>query len=1079
MKKSALALILAVLMAVGLLTIGAAADGTALPKPVNGVITLTENVTLSTTQHFDGNVTIDLAGHTITCGITEKTEEKINGASKNVTSLFWVDPGVKLTIMDSGTNGTVIVNGTNGQTGGFGIYCVYVCGGGEFTLESGTLRNNNSAFEAYEVITNYGTVNINGGSISGITGIFMFNPARGDSKWTGVATTNVNGGEIIGIACETYKGNPSPNKGWNYGIGIYGPGASGDTVDNTKSILNINGGTIRAGQAIATNASGGKYAGYTLNMTGGTVDGTVDGTGMYLPAIGINNISGGIITGAQGIRICAGELDITDGTIIGTEAYNNNTDLVNGGSGGTAGAIVVGKAGDSGYVGSIDVNISGDAEIKNLAEEGAAIVVSDKNMAASTYENLGISVDITGGTITGDVRKVSNLSNTGTSDGGNTTLTLDGARVTGNVINSTNDGSVLVKNSAITGNIKNESTSGSMAVISSSAVSVDKNNVAVFDSTIAGQDMHEVGNAKATINGALYESLQAAIDAAGAGDTVTMLADADENVNIGDGKDIILDLNGCTLDGGTTPSKAALTNYGTVVIKDTSEGQKGMIKRSDEGASAYYTIQNEGDMTINSGNVWNNSGSSDKWSGSSLVCNGLEKTATLTINGGYFRQDNFIAVKNDENGELTINGGTIESKTQAVQNWCAAEIKDGTMTGTVSTWAYNRYDGETKISGGTINGDVTSCWFSDGSYKVNEGIAPEVVITGGHITGELYKANATSLDGTERVEDSTEGGSLTVKGGTFEEPVSNLFVDSSLNYRAWDGTKYSYHETRAAALAAAGANGIVSAVEGEGKVVYSVYYYTGTTGSEYRSETYIANDYATVISAPSKPGYIFMGWKCSDGNTHQAGEVIKVTKNMTFTAIWANMPDITPGTPDDDDEPVVPDFPFTDVREGQWFYEAVKYVYDEGIMNGMDRYTFDPNGSLTRAMVWTMLARHEGVDTEGGATWYSKAQEWAVEAGVSDGTDPMGNITREQLVTMLWRLNGSENVTGSLTGFTDYDKVSDWAGNAMLWATVNGIIEGDEANALNPTAGCTRAQAAAMIMRFCAYHEADSFGTVV
>ena len=243
----------------------------------------------------------------------------------------------------------------------------------------------------------------------------------------------------------------------------------------------------------------------------------------------------------------------------------------------------------------------------------------------------------------------------------------------------------------------------------------------------------------------------------------------------------------------------------------------------------------------------------------------------------------------------------------------------------------------------------------------------------------------------------------------------------------------------------------------------------------------VASGDTVKLPTVSKPGYIFMGWKCSDEHTHQAGETVTITGNMTFTAIWANMPDITPGTPgtpDDDDEPVVT-FPFTDVREGQWFYEAVKYVYDEGIMNGMDRYTFDPNGSLTRAMVWTMLARHEGVDTEGGATWYAKAQEWAVEAGVSDGTDPMGNITREQLVTMLWRLNGSETTTGSLTGYTDYDKVSDWAGNAMLWATVNGIIEGDEANALNPTAGCTRAQAAAMIMRFCAYHEADSFGTVV
>ena len=227
------------------------------------------------------------------------------------------------------------------------------------------------------------------------------------------------------------------------------------------------------------------------------------------------------------------------------------------------------------------------------------------------------------------------------------------------------------------------------------------------------------------------------------------------------------------------------------------------------------------------------------------------------------------------------------------------------------------------------------------------------------------------------------------------------------------------------------------------------------------------------LPVPSKPGYIFMGWKCSDGHTHEAGETITVTKSLTFTAIWANMPDITPGTPGGDDEPVVPDFPFTDVREGQWFYEAVKYVYSEGIMNGMDRYTFAPNGSLTRAMVWTMLARLDGVDTEGGATWYSKAQDWAMSLDVSDGTNPMGEITRQELVTMLWRyayVCDADMTLGddtNILSYIDIDKVSDWAVEAFQWCCGAGIIEGDENGALNPTAGCTRAEAAAMFMRLC------------
>ena len=220
------------------------------------------------------------------------------------------------------------------------------------------------------------------------------------------------------------------------------------------------------------------------------------------------------------------------------------------------------------------------------------------------------------------------------------------------------------------------------------------------------------------------------------------------------------------------------------------------------------------------------------------------------------------------------------------------------------------------------------------------------------------------------------------------------------------------------------------------------------------------------LPTPTKPGYIFMGWKCSDGCTHDAGETVTVTGNMTFTAIWANMPDITPGTPDDDDEPVVPDFPFTDVKAGQWFYEAVKYVYGEGIMNGMDRYSFQPNGTLTRAMVWTMLARLDGVDTEGGANWYAKAQEWATATGVSDGENPTGEVTREQLVTMLWRYAGSPTYTADLSGYVDTADISSWAGQAMCWAVATGVIEGDENSALTPKASTTRAQAAAMLMRF-------------
>lgn len=156
---------------------------------------------------------------------------------------------------------------------------------------------------------------------------------------------------------------------------------------------------------------------------------------------------------------------------------------------------------------------------------------------------------------------------------------------------------------------------------------------------------------------------------------------------------------------------------------------------------------------------------------------------------------------------------------------------------------------------------------------------------------------------------------------------------------------------------------------------------------------------------------------------------------------------------------------FTDVAPGAWYYDAVAYVSENGLMNGVDTGIFDPDGSLTRAMVWTILARIEGADTEGGETWYAKARDWAMETGVSDGTDAMGAITREQLVTMLWR-SRSEPVVDFLLTARDTDSISSWAYEAMRWAVSEGIIEGDENGFISPAATATRAQAAAIIMRF-------------
>lgn len=233
-----------------------------------------------------------------------------------------------------------------------------------------------------------------------------------------------------------------------------------------------------------------------------------------------------------------------------------------------------------------------------------------------------------------------------------------------------------------------------------------------------------------------------------------------------------------------------------------------------------------------------------------------------------------------------------------------------------------------------------------------------------------------------------------------------------------------------------------------------------SNGTEYATKLVAAGTEIT-LPTPSNSGYIFLGWRCGDV-TYKAGEVIKVEEDLTFTAVWGNLPDVDP---DDPDEPEVPDFPFYDVSASAWYYDAVKYVYDKGLMDGVDDHEFAPDATLTRAMVWTILARMEGVDTTGGATWYAKAQEWAVAKGISDGENPNAAITREQLVTMFYRLAGEPSVSGSITA-PDADSVSSWAKDAMVWAMDIGLIEGDENGAVTPTATATRAQAAAIIMRY-------------
>ncbi|MCL1828821.1 MAG: S-layer homology domain-containing protein [Oscillospiraceae bacterium] len=160
---------------------------------------------------------------------------------------------------------------------------------------------------------------------------------------------------------------------------------------------------------------------------------------------------------------------------------------------------------------------------------------------------------------------------------------------------------------------------------------------------------------------------------------------------------------------------------------------------------------------------------------------------------------------------------------------------------------------------------------------------------------------------------------------------------------------------------------------------------------------------------------------------------------------------------------------FSDIKSGDWFYEAVKYVSENGLMNGTGN-GFEPNTPLTRAMLITILARAGGVDTTGGETWYSDAAAWGVATGITDGLNLSGNITREQFVTMLFRFTGQMGLDTSaradIEGFADAGDISDWAKEAMEWAYATGLMTGRTASELTPGGPATRAEAATLLQRF-------------
>lgn len=159
---------------------------------------------------------------------------------------------------------------------------------------------------------------------------------------------------------------------------------------------------------------------------------------------------------------------------------------------------------------------------------------------------------------------------------------------------------------------------------------------------------------------------------------------------------------------------------------------------------------------------------------------------------------------------------------------------------------------------------------------------------------------------------------------------------------------------------------------------------------------------------------------------------------------------------------------FKDVPQNSWFASAVQYVTSNSLMNGTSTTAFSPSATMSRGMLMTVLARYAGESTEGGTVWYEKGMNWAKSRGVSDGSAPNRNITREQLAAMLYRYAGEPDGAADLSAYTDAGSVSAYAEKAVQWCVKNGILTGKTSSTLAPKATATRAECAAMLQRFAA-----------
>lgn len=610
----------------------------------------------------------------------------------------------------------------------------------------------------------------------------------------------------------------------------------------------------------------------------------------------------------------------------------------------------------------------------------------------------------------------------------------------------------------------------------------------------------------------------------GAADAVITVAEVKLNINAADDGlscDDELNITGGTLSitAGGDAVKASPDTGDTENPDTTSLGNVTISGGTLTLSAAEDGIQADGDLTISGGtfHVKTNGGHTTALTDDSASCKGFKAGKTLTVTGGTLTVDSADDALHAST-DVTISGGTLTLATgdDAVHadNDLVIGTKGASSTSTPRINITASYEGLEGTTVTVYSGDIDVVASDDGVNAANSTLGEHsdkyaISIAG----GDLYiDAGSDGLDSNNDI--SMTGGKVEVYGA---DAMMDAAIDYDGTFTLSGGTLFGAGMEPSAGTQAYIAVGETSPSgggmgggpngQGGGQGMTPPGDANGTNsttrptkpsggnmnggqqgGAPANRESALGIKEGSVITVQDSSGktlytatargsmssVIFSSADIKEGETYtvlvDGTSVGTAEAKLGTTDSSSSMSTFKPGQggqPNQNGSQATVGS-FKDVPQNSWFASAVQYVTSNSLMNGTSTTAFSPSATMSRGMLMTVLARYAGESTEGGTVWYEKGMNWAKNKGISDGSAPNRNITREQLAAMLYRYAGEPDGAADLSANTDAGSVSAYAEKAVQWCVKNGILTGKTSSTLAPKATATRAECAAMLQRFAA-----------